>query len=867
MKKIQYIILFAIILLTIGLTGCMQGLEQELEDQAAAKESLKALVKGPASDSITFKQMDEEDALKELLEGNMDYYLTSITPEQAVELKDNPDINFYYAYPQFTSIALNPAPGDGKELNPFSLQKVRFAMNYLIDKEKIVEEAYIGFGTPVNANMIEEHPSYNLIKDVIDKYDFKIDKEKAESLIEEAMASAGAKKIEDKWNFNGKPIVLSVYINNESEQSKKITEIISEGFESVGFEVDKNYYAGSDKEFKSPVSSTDANELEWHFYLTGWIYYGASKYTGFALPGFYAKEGWWDYNNTEINDVEEKLKSYSSKEEWEQLNKELTELYLEDSQGIWLVAKQNIFAVKSNVKGLVEDNYIGIRSYGNIRQAYVPDKNALVIGSKYLYEEEDSWNPVVIEHIAMMDVVNTIHDPVKWTDPSLETKPFRWEYSIKISDNLYVPDDAFVWDVKTKKWVNVEENVKAKSKITYDLSNYIGTNWHHGQEISWADIMYFIASTWDRAYDEEKQKISSKRWQDYFEPVKGIRIFGNNLVIYSDKWDFDEENLLGFSKIFQRSAPLEIYAASDKLVFGDNGFEYGEERDDELEKLSLINKEHIEKVLNELDSMKYSEITPFIFVNGRTYFTATEFNDRKNALHKWFDEHEHLIISDGAFYMDRYDNETGDIMLKAFRDESYPFKKGHDYYSQAAGSGSSEEEFCSKKETEEKMAFSEAKKIALGSECVKDGSLEEKHWCNEYTGTWWIDLDIDKKGCNPACVINVVTKEAEINWMCTGLMMEEPIAVEKSPEVEPAKTEEKSIEVDLADQICENDDDCIMAMVKCSCDCGVPINKANWQKYLDEQEKMCEDYEGPMCKMMCNQKIRCVDKACSIIEE
>lgn len=860
MKKALYLSLFAIILLTIGLTGCMDGLQQEIEKQAAAKESLKADVRGPASDSIILKNISEEDAVSELLSGDMDYYLTSITPEQAVELKDNPDIKFYYAYPQFTSIAFNPAPGDGKQLNPFSLQKVRFAMNYLIDKEKIVDEVYKGFGVPVAANMIEEHPSYKLIKDIIDKYDFKYDKEKADSLIKEAMDSAGAEKIEGKWSFKGEPIVLYVYIDKESKESKKIIEMICEEIENIGFKVEKNYYERDDKEFENPVSSTDADELKWHFYLTGWIYYGASKYTGFSLPGFYAKEGWWDYNNTKINDVKEKLKSYSSKEEWEQLNKELTKLYLEDSQGIWLAAKQAIFAVKSNVNGIVEDEYVGIRSYGNIRQAYIPDKSELVIGSKYLYEEDDSWNPVVIKHIAMMDVVNTIHDPVKWTDPALETKPFRWDYSIKISDSLYVPEDAFIWDVKDKKWVNVKEKVQAKSKITFDLSDYIGAKWHHGQEISWADILYFISATWDRAYDEEKQRISSERWQDYFEPVKGIRVFGNNLVVYLDKWDFDEENLLGFAGMFQRSAPLEIYAGSDKLVFGGNGFEYGEEDDDEFEKLSLVNKEHIEKALNELDSMEYSEIAPFVSANGISYFTASEFNDRKAALHKWFDEHRHLIISDGAFYMDKYDNEAGDIILKAFRDENYPFKKGSNYYSKESGASVSEEEFCAKKEAGEKMSFDEAKEIALGSECAKEGLLEEKHWCNEITGTWWIDLDIEKQGCSPACVINVATKEAEINWMCTGLIMPE------KPKEEPV-AEQKSLEVAAADQKCEADDDCIMVMVKCSCDCGVPINKANWQKYLDKQEKMCEDYEGPMCKMMCNQKLRCINKVCSVLEE
>lgn len=69
------------------------------------------------------------------------------------------------------------------------------------------------------------------------------------------------------------------------------------------------------------------------------------------------------------------------------------------------------------------------------------------------------------------------------------------------------------------------------------------------------------------------------------------------------------------------------------------------------------------------------------------------------------------------------------------------------------------------------MSFSEAKEIALKSECVKEGNLKETHFCNQITGTWWIDLDIQKKGCNPACVIDIATKKAEINWRCAGLVV------------------------------------------------------------------------------------------------
>ena len=82
------------------------------------------------------------------------------------------------------------------------------------------------------------------------------------------------------------------------------------------------------------------------------------------------------------------------------------------------------------------------------------------------------------------------------------------------------------------------------------------------------------------------------------------------------------------------------------------------------------------------------------------------------------------------------------------------------------------EEYCIYAETGEKMSLTEAKSIAMNSDCVTEGGLTEKYMCNEVTGTWWIDLDIYKEGCAPACVISVGRKTAEINWRCTGLVME-----------------------------------------------------------------------------------------------
>ena len=66
------------------------------------------------------------------------------------------------------------------------------------------------------------------------------------------------------------------------------------------------------------------------------------------------------------------------------------------------------------------------------------------------------------------------------------------------------------------------------------------------------------------------------------------------------------------------------------------------------------------------------------------------------------------------------------------------------------------------------LTISDAKDIAKNSEC--GDKFKETYMCNEFTGTYWIDLEIEKEGCNPACVVNVETREAEINWRCTGII-------------------------------------------------------------------------------------------------
>jgi len=82
-------------------------------------------------------------------------------------------------------------------------------------------------------------------------------------------------------------------------------------------------------------------------------------------------------------------------------------------------------------------------------------------------------------------------------------------------------------------------------------------------------------------------------------------------------------------------------------------------------------------------------------------------------------------------------------------------------------------ETCIDTETSVQMTIEDALQIAEDSECGQEGSIKDTYMCNPDTGTWWIDLDLEKEGCNPACVVDINDKTAEINWRCTGVLPEE----------------------------------------------------------------------------------------------
>jgi hypothetical protein len=74
-------------------------------------------------------------------------------------------------------------------------------------------------------------------------------------------------------------------------------------------------------------------------------------------------------------------------------------------------------------------------------------------------------------------------------------------------------------------------------------------------------------------------------------------------------------------------------------------------------------------------------------------------------------------------------------------------------------------------ESANELTEAAARAIAEKS-CIKIEETLGSGSHNRITQTWWFDANLKStnKGCNPACVVSELTKTAEINWRCTGLL-------------------------------------------------------------------------------------------------
>lgn len=659
---------------------------------------------GPAVDRIIGKSVPIAQAGAAVKAGDIDVYIFGMRAALAAPLRGDPSVVLYTAAAAFNDIILNPAPTNPPCLNPFSNRQIRFAMQFVVDRDYIANEIFKGLAVPMYIWLSPYDPTYSMVADLVAQLGLKYDLDYARSIVEREMPKMGATKGPDgRWLCQGRPITIIGLIRIEDER-KDIGDAFASALEQLGFTVDRRYVT-FDVAIQT-VYGTDPAQFQWHFYTEGWgkgaldrwdtgsVAQYCASWFGY-MPGW-GTAGWYNFKNETIDEITEiiykgKFKSFK---EYVELYRKATLMCVQESIRVFTNTNLNAYVASPQLRGVTVDLGAGLRASAyNARNWYVPGRDVVYVGHLWIWTASSAWNPVPqggFTDVYSVDWFRMIYDPALWPHPFTGVpSPFRATYRVETRgpDGAFdVPADAYRWDAKSKAWVSAAGE-KAKSRVVANYARYVGAKWHHGQPIKLADVLYIYAFLWDIANDPAKVARESgvaSYVNATMATIKGIRILNETAIeVYVDYWHFDP-NYIAAQAVFTPDMPWEVYYAVDQLVYSKQTYAASRSGATKYNVpwLSLILRDHAKAaadVLQEaLDRGVFLE--SWFRVGDRQLFTREEALARYKAALDWFGQYGHMIISQGPFYLYTIDPARQYIELRAYRDPTYPFRPGNFYY-------------------------------------------------------------------------------------------------------------------------------------------------------------------------------------------
>jgi peptide/nickel transport system substrate-binding protein len=644
--------------------------------------------KGTYVDEIKFIQyLDENTALEEVKNGNLDMYYYRISSDRLEDSESKNKLKVYESTGGYYSILLNPT--DEGPFNPFSIREIRYAINFLVDRDLIVNELLGGYGTPMFSNYGSFSAEYLRVLDVIETFQFRYNPSFAEKVIADELMARGAEKIDGVWNYENKPIEITFFIRSDDPVRKAIGEILSSELEEIGFKVNKEF--GDLNKAYVLVYGSNPAEQKWSLYTEGWGSSGFTRYDSVTLAQMYSP--WfssmpgnnnpsnWNYENDKLDELTQRIYSgeFNDQDERTSIIKDAMREGVNESVRIFLASKIDQYVVNENVDGVINALGAGVPSRFtpiNVRT----DSGTLDVGVKQIYQA--AWNPIGgLGDTYSNQIWLSITDPILTGHPfSGEMIPIRSSWNVEtngIDSSVQVPNDAIKWNPDSKEWKEVGSEISAKSKITYDLKF---NQWHHGPEMNMNDIIYsiYFLSEWgsertedDRTYDSDFSPQASQ----ILNTLKGIRVIDENTIeVYTDFWHFDSGEIASWGSAWS-SMPWEIMASMEQIVVdGKSSFSRTESITKNINWLSLIIPNDANQVKMQLNAFEENKHIP----NALKQFNPQNGfqNIRYNSSQEWIDENNHAIISNGPFYLDRYSPDSRTIVIRSFDYGDYVFEQG-----------------------------------------------------------------------------------------------------------------------------------------------------------------------------------------------
>lgn len=649
---------------------------------------------GGYADQIKFIRFSNENvAYQQVGNGQLDAYFFQI-PLQLVEIaKKNPNLKVYEKEGLSYGLLINPS-NSSKSFNPFSIKEVRFALNFLIDRNFIVNNILKGFGESIVEPYGSASPEYHNILPIIDPLKIRYDAAFAQSMISDAMTKAGATlDSSGKYNIEGKPVTVKILIRNDDLLRKSFGDYVAAEVSKIGFTVTKEY--GDLTKANRIVYGSDPGNLEWNMYTeslisNSFLRYNPGTVTQMYAPWFGSMPGsqnpaFWQYANSTIDNMTQRLifNNFTSEQERNDLLQKAEAIGLEEAVRLFFARSYDPYISSSHITGLINDYSAGIANKLSLLNAMKnnSDNSTLNIGMIQIYQ--GAWNNVKgCSDFYCQIIYSLIADSPTLSNPySGDPEPLRNKWSNVISngynDTVPVSENSIRWNPYYQSWENsLGLNNSALTKVTIAP---LYSKWHSGIPIDTYDLLYSYYFPYEWSTDTKSDDLTyDAEYASLVFPtlslIKGIEFHDNGTFdTYVDLWHYDKKQVPPYGTLWP-SEPWDITAATERLVMGNKlSYSKSDANIKGIDQLSLNLPIQSDLIRGELVKMVNEKYIP----NSLKGLVSLDYVlDRYNASIQWIDEHHNAVIGSGPYFLDEFNPSGGVVTIKAFREGTYPIKTG-----------------------------------------------------------------------------------------------------------------------------------------------------------------------------------------------
>ena len=584
MKKLAVVVVAVAVLAGGAYFIFNLGADQQ-RPQIAARGPATGARTGAWVDEVVFREEGDPAKAVDMIEaGEVHTYAYGINdPELYRKIRSSRVMQHEISYGSNTELTFNPAgPRFARtgELNPFHVPAIREAMNWLVDRDYIVEEIYRGLAVPRYLALTSAFPDYARVADAARRIElfYAHDPGRAKEIIGAEMKRLGAERTGGKWRYRGKPVRLIFIIRSDDHRRREIGDYVAGLLEDVGFAVERQYKTPTEA---SPIwVLSDPADGRWHLYTAGWITTVTNRDQADNFDYYYTPRGrpdplWQAYKPApDFDKLAERLRNrdYATTEERNKFLAEALKLSMKDSARVWLADVVYVWPLRKEAR-LAADLAGGIS--GSQLWPYTvrfSDRS----GGRFHFSSPsiltEPWNPVAGSNWLLDTMIiratqdsPTLPDPytglywpqrVKSVEVTVQkglpvAKTHDW-VSLNFAPSIVVPRDAWIdWDPVGERFITVNEKhpggLKARTKtvIRY-LDDLFESKWQDGTRQSPADFVVGFALALDRAKPQSPvfDQSAVPGFEAFMRQFRGARIAQTNplvIEVYSDQLFPDAE--------------------------------------------------------------------------------------------------------------------------------------------------------------------------------------------------------------------------------------------------------------------------------------------------------------------------------------